>query len=107
MSDFEQRFRNQLPQLSINLAMDYVDEIREENQKLRQKIMDLNGIPATTRYLSVAQAAAAWGRSRATVSQWCQRKLIPGVVNIGRAYAIPSDATPPQLARGRAAQKAK
>lgn len=53
------------------------------------------------RYLSVTEFATKHQRPRPTVKRWCQAGLIHGVMKVGRQFAIPAHALPPEPKRGR------
>lgn len=48
-------------------------------------------------YQSIQHAARSWGNAWITVKTWCQRGLIPGVVERSGRYYVPIDAEPPEL----------
>lgn len=50
-------------------------------------------------YITVREAAEKWDLHIRTVQLMCSEGRIPGIVKFGRAWAIPSDAEPPEDGR--------
>lgn len=46
-------------------------------------------------YMSVTEAAEKWGLSRKRVQVLCVNERIPGLMRVGKYWAIPSDADKP------------
>lgn len=46
-------------------------------------------------FMTVKQAAEKWGLSERRLQTICNEGMIPGVVNLGRAWTIPMDAEKP------------
>ena len=50
-------------------------------------------------YITVREAAEKWNLHVRSVQLMCSEGRIPGIVKFGRAWAIPSDAEPPEDGR--------
>ena len=50
-------------------------------------------------YITVREAAEKWNLHVRSVQLICSEGRIPGIVKFGRAWAIPSDAEPPEDGR--------
>lgn len=57
-------------------------------------------------YMSVTEAAAKWGISRRRVQVLCTAARIPGVLRVGKIWALPADAPKPADRRRRPASAA-
>lgn len=51
------------------------------------------------KYMTIKETANAWGMSERWVRKLCATRKIPGAVQFGRAWAIPSDAKKPADSR--------
>ena len=50
-------------------------------------------------YLTAKEAATLWDVSERQVQVWCKSEMIDGVVQFGKAWAIPKTATKPTRTR--------
>lgn len=50
-------------------------------------------------YITVRETAEKWNLNVRSVQLMCSEGRIPGIVKFGRAWAIPSDAEPPEDGR--------
>lgn len=50
-------------------------------------------------YITIREAAEKWNLHVRSVQLMCSEGRIPGIVKFGRAWAIPSDAEPPEDGR--------
>lgn len=50
-------------------------------------------------YLSITQTAEKWGVTKRRIQVLCNESRIPGVMRIGKVWAIPADAEKPKDAR--------
>ena len=51
------------------------------------------------KYLSIKETSEKWGISMRRIQVLCKEKRIPGIIMIGRTWAIPDDAEKPADAR--------
>lgn len=50
-------------------------------------------------YLSITQTAEKWGLTKRRIQVLCNEDRIPGVMRIGKVWAIPASAKKPEDAR--------
>ena len=55
--------------------------------------------------ISITDAAAATGLSRATLTQWARQGKIGGAVKVGRTWVLPQDWKRPETKVGRPAKQ--
>lgn len=59
------------------------------------------------KYLSIKETSEKWGISMRRIQVLCKEKRIPGIIMIGRTWAIPDDAEKPADARIRSGKYIK
>ena len=59
------------------------------------------------KYLSIKETSEKWGISMRRIQVLCKEKRIPGIIMIGRTWAIPDDAERPADARIRSGKYIK
>lgn len=55
--------------------------------------------------ITVTEAAAATGLSRAVITKWCRAGIISGAFKLGRLWVLPHDWQRPQTRAGRPAKQ--